>query len=509
MSSVFKRKQDKGKKGSRYIASWRDEFGVWKHKTACTDRESSLAMAQRLAHESNLRREGFTSNIRDESIKAIDEQLRAYIIHVTSEGNDAKYISNLHARISRVIAATKAKRLLDIEPGKVQAAILAMPTKRGLQKEGKPIALSTRNEYINSMKCFTKWAKAVHKLEHDPLTCLSQAEESEEDKEHPRRALSMTEITKLLNAALTRPEADLLTIRTGKNKGQRGAKVRPSILAKARKTGIDRRMAYLLAIWTGLRRKELSQLEWRDVFLDIPHPCIHLRARTTKSGRADAVPLHSQMSEELQRYRPSNASPRSRVIPGVPSIKVLQGDLAFAGIEYGNKEMGFADLHAQRMTLNMMLAGQGIGLRTRQAQLRHTDASLTEITYFDKCNFLKPQAEMLNTAAPIPTTSPSPARPKPLTEPASASQLVHKTCGPRGHLGSQIGTYGESGSEVVPTPTPAENHQNSPENVATRHDPASSDTGSKKKRAKGIEPSTCTLGTCRSTTELRPHGGLL
>jgi len=65
-------------------------------------------------------------------------------------------------------------------------------------------------------------------------------------------------------------------------------------------------------------------------------------------------------------------------------MDVLKLDLAFAGIDYGNKEIGFADLHAMRMSLNMMLAAQGVKSRSRQAHLRHTDPRLTEVTYFDK-----------------------------------------------------------------------------------------------------------------------------
>ena len=140
--------------------------------------------------------------------------------------------------------------------------------------------MTTRNEYMNSIQGFTRWAKARHKLERDPLECLSQAGEKKAEKVHPRRALSVEDIQKLLEAALKRPEIDKLTIRTGPKKGQLRAKVRDSVLAKARQDGINRRMAYLMAIWTGLRRSELRLLEWRDLFLEASSPYIQLRAET-------------------------------------------------------------------------------------------------------------------------------------------------------------------------------------------------------------------------------------
>src|SRR4051812_48585771 len=67
------------------------------------------------------------------------------------------------------------------------------------------------------------------------------------------------------------------------------------------------------------------------------------------------------------------------------------------------------DLHAQRTTMNTMLASEGVDSRIRQAQLRHTDPRLTEVTYFDKVRFVKPQAEALNQAAAIPGISDEPA----------------------------------------------------------------------------------------------------
>jgi len=57
--------------------------------------------------------------------------------------------------------------------------------------------------------------------------------------------------------------------------------------------------------------------------------------------------------------------------------RVLLKNLAMAKIDYGNKETGFADLHAQRKTLNVLLASNGVSKRTRQSQLRHSDPRLT------------------------------------------------------------------------------------------------------------------------------------
>ena len=508
MASVFKRDGDKGKKGVKWIASWFDaERGVWKQTTAYTDRGQSFAMAQRLEQESAAKREGFNCNVRDESLKPMEDQLREYITHVVSNGSDPTYVSQLERRIRRVLTAIKAGRWIDIDAGRYQAVMLEMRSIRGFEKTGGLLSVTTRNEYLNSMKGFTKWAKDRRKIEHDPLVCLSQTDEKDSDKVHPRRALSVDQIVQLLDAALRRPETEVLTLRTGKKKGQLGAKVRPKILARARQTGIDRRMAYLLAIWTGLRRSELGQLEWRDLMLDATTPYIQLRAEITKAKRADVLPLHPQAVEELLAYRAHRPAVAGRVLPGMPTMKVLKADLACAGIEYGDRELGFADLHAQRTTLNMMLAGQGIDSRVRQAQLRHTDPRLTEDTYFDRSLFVKPQAEALGRAAAIPTTSPL-AEPGPpvareeaagpvggAEQPPSFSQLAHNGGGPTGLFGSRPVTDDRREGDGLGAERDSGNTQNQADFGTKRHDPASCDAGSNRKRVMRVELTTFTLAT--------------
>ena len=170
-------------------------------------------------------------------------------------------------------------------------------------------------------------------------------------------------------------------------------------------------------------------------------------------------------------------------------------DLKFAGIEYGDDEIGFADLHAQRKTMNTMLASQGMDSRTRQAQLRHTDPRLTEGTYFDKLLFVKPQAEAMNRVAAIPGID------SPVNS-GSAEQKEEKRAGlaqeirvPNRQNGALPDTMAAIELKGISYAVRAENLVFYPDFGPKRHDPASCDTGSLLKRAKGVEPSTFTLAT--------------
>ena len=391
--------------------------------------------------------------------------------------------------------------MIDLDAGKVEREVLKLRSTRGFEQEGKLLSTTTQNEYIESITGFSAWAKSNHKLERDPLTSLQKADESDSERIHPRRALTVEDFTALLDAALRRPEIEKLTIRTGKNKGQLGTKVRQHVLDVARRTGINRRIAYFTAIWTGLRRDELVQLQWRDLFLDVEMPYIQLRDIATKSKRADVVALHPQIAAELRKFKPAGAKPLDVVLPEVPSMGVMKKDLAMAGINYKTQD-GFADLHAQRMTLNMMLAAQNVDPRARQTQLRHTDPRLTETTYWDTQRNIRPQAEKLGQAAPIPTIPASDVPSEPVHLPVSGrpeqvigAQLAHNGEVPAGLFESQAGTVEVSEADLKSIDPAVEKCEYQADIVTKWHDPASGDTGSEPKRAKGVEPSTFTLAT--------------
>ena len=132
--------------------------------------------------------------------------------------------------------------------------------------------------------------------------------------------------------------------------------------------------------------------------------------------------------------RSAKAKPGDRVLKCVPSMKVLKADLAFAGINYGNAKDGYADLHAQRKSLNTLLASHKVDSRTRQSQLRHTDPRLTEDRYFDHQMFLAPQAEQISRVPAIPKLSQADGPADAAITSSKRAQLAHKTRGSEGHL---------------------------------------------------------------------------
>lgn len=233
------------------------------------------------------------------------------------------------------------------------------------------------------------------------MASLRVTERKAIDPVHPRRALTVGEIGRLLDAAERRPLLELMTIRHGPDKGQQTAKLKEKTKALARARGRERRLVYLLAAWTGLRRSEIRQLTWGDVQLESLPAKIALRAETTKSKRADSLPIHPQLADELKAWRTGSEGPSDFVFSTVPSMKCLRSDLALAGIADKDEAGRYVDFHSLRVSLSTLLAANKVSPRAAQALMRHTDPRLTAGVYTDEK--LLPLAAELQGVPLIPT----------------------------------------------------------------------------------------------------------
>ena len=274
----------------------------------------------------------------------------------------------------------------------------------GLKNEATEEKLAdwTRNEYVTSIKGMTKWAVINRRLPHDPLVGLQLIESKNIEPTRPKRALSTGELVRLLDAAERRPLIEVKTIRIGPRKGQQVANVSPRVKKKAIELGRERRMVYLTGAWTGLRRSELRALRWGDIHLDTIPAHIPLRKGTTKSKRADTLPIHSQLAEELRKWKPAEATDSTPVFHAIPTMKVFRADLDLAGIPDVDEQGYYVVFHGLRVTASTRLASHEVTQRAAQALMRHRDPRLTAGTYTDER--LLPLAAELEKLPPIPTT---------------------------------------------------------------------------------------------------------
>ncbi len=91
------------------------------------------------------------------------------------------------------------------------------------------------------------------------------------------------------------------------------------------------------------------QLVWSDIHLDCLPGKIVLRANTTKSKRADSLPIHPQLAEELRSWKASDAVPSDKIVSTIPRMNVLRADLALAKIPYMDAEGRYIDFYSLRV----------------------------------------------------------------------------------------------------------------------------------------------------------------
>lgn len=130
----------------------------------------------------------------------------------------------------------------------------------------------------------------------------------------------------------------------------------------------NRRLVYLVAAFTGLRRGELRRLCWSDVTED----------RVTvygKAGRVESVPLHESVAQALATRGAGT------VFRHIPYRTTVASDYQRAGVAAVPNRV--ADFHSLRYTFCTMLALAGVNVWEAMKLMRHRDVRLTTRLYLD------------------------------------------------------------------------------------------------------------------------------
>ena len=167
----------------------------------------------------------------------------------------------------------------------------------------------------------------------------------------------------------------------GKLEGQDGRR------KELQRRGGQRALFYLLAISTGLRRKELASLTVGQVRLDaVPGPYVELLGKDSKNGRSAHIPLRQDVVNELRAFlagRGDELSLETRLFHPIPTIRVFDADIRAAGIAKRDPRGRVVDIHALRCTFGTHLSVAGVRPRTAMAAMRHGRIDLTMNFYTD------------------------------------------------------------------------------------------------------------------------------
>ena len=366
MASIFKRKADRNRRDKPYLIAYTDENGRRKVITGSSDKTVSMQIASTKEAEICKRRHGITTAAEDrftrEAKRPIADQVQEYMEHCHHLGMSPRTLGQKRRHLEDWICFVEANRLKDVTDGAFSKYL------HRKKDEGK--SARTVNHHRSDVMAFLNWCVKTGRIPQNPLKVVPKLDE-DADRRRVRRPLCDEELARLLDVAA---EQD-------KKNGTRHP---------------PRRIIYLLAAMTGLRRNELKQLRWHDY--DEEAEALRIRIGVGKAKREDLVALHSQVSEALRELKSQGAQPTDNIFKSVPTIITFYKDLARAReawIAEGatkaeqeskrqstflakfDEEGRVVDFHAMRTTLGTRLALQGVAPQLAQRIMRHSDYRTT------------------------------------------------------------------------------------------------------------------------------------
>jgi integrase len=366
-----------------FIARFTDANGRFRERsTGCRDLRAAEHKLNTWLQEIEKVKSGILSQDEFEISKRIsdkiDDQIPLFEEYLKAKCVTSDYIKAMVAKITRICKCCNFKLMAELN-GTILLRWLNKQVAAGM-------GAKTRNNYREAILCFANWAVDNKSLAVNPFIKVPKAKEAL-DRRHERRALTMTEILRLLKAAEERPLYELTLIRVGKRKGKNEAKVREEVKEQAKLLGLERKLVYATLIYTGLRKEELASITIGQVFIDAEIPHILLAAKDEKARRGAALPLHPELTEHLKQWLKlkENAPPKEKLFHFSYNLaRDITRDLKYAGIEKRDVMNRVVDVHALRHTHATLLAKRGVSPTVAEKSMRHKNIKQTGIyTHLD------------------------------------------------------------------------------------------------------------------------------
>lgn len=300
------------------------------------------------------------------------EDFRRYL---AAKGNTEEYVAKIVFRLNAVLDGCRFTKIVDVQSS---AVVEFLGTLRG---QGKSV--KTANDYLATVKGFTRWLWRDKRAVLDALAGLSKLANGETDIRHARRDLSPDELARLLDAAYQSDK----TIRC--------------------LPGIDRHFLYLTACATGFRASELHSMTPASFDLEGDTPTATVQASCTKNRKEAVQPLPVDVARALRGYlasKPGGESlwPDNAKAPAeswrLHAAEMVRLDLAAARktwlqsfqdarqqaeaeqsdfLAYRDSQGRYADFHSTRHFFITAVGKAGVSPREHQDLARHSTYALT------------------------------------------------------------------------------------------------------------------------------------
>jgi Site-specific recombinase XerD len=359
----------------KWWGQFRDANGRLHRHPLAVDKLAAQAMLNELVRQVEREKAGLVDPTDRQRRRPLEEHIAEFRAYLKNKAVTPKQVGESVRQIEKLAVGRKWKSIADI------TASSALEFLGDLRRRGR--SAQTYNHYLKSAKQFTRWLVSDRRTPSDPLAHVARLNVAT-DRRHDRRALTMDELTCLIEAAKSGMKVEKLS-------------------------GRDRAMLYVLAAWTGFRKGELGSLTPSSLRLDDDPPTATVAASYSKRRREDTQVLHPDIVVQLREWlktKPRLKSdsllfPIAGRVPGGAdrkTHKMMVKDLAVARkkwikegktrdertereesdfLAHCNHAGLYADFHSLRHFFITSLERSGASPRMAQTLARHSDIRLT------------------------------------------------------------------------------------------------------------------------------------
>jgi integrase len=364
------------RKSKKWYIQWRGADGIYHREPAFTDRLASQTLLAQKIRESEREAVGIFDHLTPHMKRPISEHIADFRQHIINRGKGESHARTQFNRVSWVCEHGGITRIIDLTADRVDAALAKLVNPpENLREAGagdvgqrarhlrKPRSATTRNHYLRAIKTFAKWLVDQRRSPDNMLTGMQAGS------------------TKGLETFVRRPltEAEFATL----------VKYAASAAPLAGMEGGERAILYIVAAYTGLRRKELSTLTPESFTFDDSSgdAGVAIGAREAKGRRLDLLPLKASVAELLRHHLPRK--PRREPVWPIGDKRtadIIRTDLVSCGISpFAEGRTGeppiVVDFHSLRSTFVTGLARAGVLPAIAQKLARHSTIDLTMNVY--------------------------------------------------------------------------------------------------------------------------------
>ena len=351
MASVFKLGRDKGKRDASWYFEYVDQNGKKRMKKGFTDKALTRQLANKAELESRQRQLGLVDAEDEERLQrrnsAIEDHLSDYEKSLRAKENSPKHVKLTLGWIRRIVDGCEFKKLRQLKADDVETFLTEL-------REEDEIGFRTYNHYLQAVDGWCNWMVDRRRLDRNPLSGIPRLNAAL-DVRHPRRALTLEEVSKLLKSA--RESGKLIQCYSGE----------------------ERARIYTISYMTGLRRNEIASLTAKSFDLDAAQPTVTVEAKSSKHRKKDILPLHPDLVPMIREWT-QGIKPNSPLFPKLAKRRtwlMVKKDLERVGIAY-RTDAGIADFHAAgRHTHITELLRNGATLPEARELARHSDVRMT------------------------------------------------------------------------------------------------------------------------------------